>query len=84
MAPGDDTGAGIVVVGLLHNVRNLGIRHGRDLINQRIGQTLAHFLGHFLGPLCHGFQNLRPVKSLRADNKPKFVVIQIWTLLNYC
>ena len=84
VAPGDDTGAGIVVIGLLHNVRNLGIGHGRDLINQRIGQALAHFLGHFLGPLCHGFQNLRPIKGLRADNKPKFVVIQIWTLLNYC
>ena len=74
MAPGDDTGAGIVVVGLLHNVRNLGIGHGRDLVYERIGKVLTHLLRHFLGPLCHGFQNLRPVKSLRAYDEPKFIL----------
>ena len=73
MAPGDDTGAGIVVVGFLDNVSDFLVGLGGDLVDEGVGQNLAELGGHFLGALCDGVQNFGAVQELRADHEPESV-----------
>ena len=54
MAPGNDTGAGIVVICFLYNLGDLRIAHGSDLVNKGVGQGCTHLLSHFGGTLGDG------------------------------
>ena len=58
MAPGDDTGAGIIIIGFFDDIGDLGIAHSRDLVNEWIRQAFAHFSSHFSSTLRNGLQNL--------------------------
>ena len=79
VAPGHDAGALAAEVGLPDNVADLFVGLGGHLVDQRIGQNLGKLLRHFLRAGLHGLQNLRPVKELRADDKPKFVFTHVLT-----
>ena len=75
MAPGDDTGASIVVIGLLDHISNLLIGLASYLIDHRIGKLLGQLRCHFLSTLSNGFQNLRTIEKLTADHKPKHIIL---------
>ncbi len=74
VAPGDDAGAGIVIVGLLHHVGDLLVGLGGHLIDQLVGQLFAELLRHLGGPGGHDLQHLRAVQVLTAHDEPKFIL----------
>ena len=82
MAPGDNAGAGVVIVGFLYHVGDLLAGLGGDLVDEGIGQDAAELLRHFGGPGGHGVQHLGAVQELTADNEPELHVFQCNVLLN--
>ena len=64
MAPRHDTGAGVVIVGFLHDVEDLGVALGGDLVLQGIGQNGRKLLRHFLGAGSDGAEHLFAVQRL--------------------
>ena len=77
VAPGDDPGADVVVVGRLDHVRDLLVGLCRDLVDQGIGQDPAELLRHLLGPCRHGLQHLGPVEELTAHHEPELFCLHI-------
>ena len=76
VAPGDDAGAAVVRVGLLHDRRAFGLGLDRHLVDDRERdlRRLTQLLRHLLRARLYGFQHLRPIQELRADNKPEFII----------
>ena len=74
VAPGDDAGALVPVIGLLDHIGDLLVGLGGHLIHQRIGQHPGEFRRHFSGAHFHRFQNLRAIQELTADHEPEFIL----------
>ena len=74
MAPGDDAGAGLVIVGFADNVSDFRIRLCRDLVDQGIGKHFGEFLCHFRGTGGDGVKDIGSIQELRADNKPERII----------
>ena len=81
VAPGDDTGAGIVVVGLLDHVGDLLVALGGDLVDQGIGQRLAQLIRHLRGPNGHCLQHILAIQGLTAYYEPKLHIFHDCLLL---
>ena len=74
MAPGDDSGAGVVVIGLFADLGDFLIGLGGDLVDQGIGQDGTELLRHLGGPGGHGVQHLGAVQELAADDEPELIL----------
>lgn len=77
MAPCDDTGAGIIIISLFYDLRDLSAGFGCDLIFERIRQDGGQLLRHLLRTPCDSRQNILAVERLRADDKPEFIMFHI-------
>ena len=74
VAPGDDPGALLAVIGLFHDTGDFIARLGGHLVDKRKRQGQAQLLCHLPGAGLDGFQNLGPVEKLTAYHKPEFIV----------
>ena len=72
VAPGDDSGALVPVIGLFDHVGDLLVGLGRDFIHQRVRKNLTQLRRHLFGAGVHGVQHVLPVQKLTADDEPKF------------
>ena len=76
VAPGDDSGAGIVIVGLSDHAGNLLVGLGSHFVDEGIGQDFTEFLRHLRRPRGYGFQHIGAIQRLAAHNKPKFSLLR--------
>ena len=85
VAPGNDAGTLLVVVGLGHDVANLAVAHRGHLIDQLAGQDAGGVerFGHLGGALGNGVKDSLSIQVLAADDKPEFILIHthVHTLL---
>ena len=77
MAPGYNTTAFIIIIGLPHNLGNFSICLNRCLVNQWTRQVPAftHGAGHFSAPGRNCFKNFLAIQKLTAYYKPEFSLL---------